>query len=106
MDYARLEVAIDPIYQIADINIVKGTADSGYVSDLIGTNTTNVNPVDSNYLKILSDEVDNNVEVEFTFKNVKGAGIVFDKFVYNYRLLSDDGYGTFDLSVYNYSGAE
>ena len=103
INYAQLEVGIDPIYQSAGLSIEEGTATSGFVSDLIGTNTTGVTPNDDNPLKISSSGANKNIEFVLTFRNIKGENLIFDMFALSSRLRASTSGVTFKYGIYNNS---
>jgi len=102
-NYAQLEVGIDPIYQVGGLSIIEGEATSGFASDLIGTSTTGLNPNDGNPLKISSTGANKNIEFVLTFKNIKGNGLIFDKFVLSSKLCASNSGATFKYGIYNNS---
>lgn len=99
LDYVQLEVGIDPIYEPGDITINAGNATSGYVSDLIGTNTTGVTPDDSTPLTIQMPSSGNAADVAFTFKNVRSTMI--DDFIISNRICVSNTGLNFKYGIYN-----
>ena len=71
IDVAMVEVAIDPIYEPAEVVIESGGTPTNFYSDLIGTVTTGVNASDNVKLIIPMPAVNQPVDVTFKFKNIK-----------------------------------
>lgn len=72
IDNLSIEPAIDPFYEISALTINQGTANSQFVSDLVGaSSTSNVNANDSNRLRIDMTSVSTPIDLSFQFSNVR-----------------------------------
>lgn len=72
MDYAQLEVGIDPVYEPAGMTIANAsTTLTGTISRLVGSVTPGVTPLDGIRLIVPMKAVSTSVDMYFTFKNVK-----------------------------------
>ncbi len=72
MDYAQLEMAIDPIYEPAGMVITNAsTTLTGTISSLIGAVATGVNASDNAYLALPMRTVSTTVDMYYVFKNVE-----------------------------------
>lgn len=100
LDYVQLEVGIDPIYEPGGITIDAGTATSGFVSDLIGTNTTDVTPDDSAPLTIQMPSANNAASATFIFGNIENIDYNSNIVMANKIKVSNTAL-TFHYSVYN-----
>jgi hypothetical protein len=99
MNAAQLEVAVDSIYQPGGFELVSSSNTSGYVSDLIGTNTTNVTPNDNNSLELTTTANDQTIEAIFTFKNFRTNAI--DELVLTNEICASNINTTFKYSIYD-----
>ncbi len=70
-----MEVGIDPIYEPGNMSILSGEASSGFVSDLIGTSSTDITPNDNNALVLTSGGASSKIETVFVFKNIRSKYI-------------------------------
>lgn len=70
-DFAQVEVAIDPIYEIADWNKTAGGTTTGFLSDTIGAVNTGVTASDNNRLGVPNSAVSTPMDFYFIFKDVK-----------------------------------
>jgi len=99
MSAAQIEVAVDPFYQPSGFELVSSSSTSGYVSDLIGTNTTDVTPDDANSLELTTTANDQAIEAIFTFKNVRSSTI--DELVLTNEICASNSSTTFKYGVYD-----
>jgi len=97
----QLEVGVDPIYEPGNIEVVSSSNTSGFVSDLIGTNTTDVTPNDSNSLELTTTSDNQNIEFILTFKNFKSLN-VSDIMLTN-KICASNSATTFKYSIYEVS---
>ncbi len=71
LDWVQLEVAIDPNYEVGGYNIAAGSTPTGYISDLVGAVSTNLNASDNNSLTIPMPSAGNAADIQFTFNGVE-----------------------------------
>jgi hypothetical protein len=99
MNAAQLEVAVDPFYQPGGFELVSNSNTNGYVSDLIGTNTTDVTPDDGNSLELTTTANDQAIEAIFTFKNMRSTAV--DELVLTNEICASNSSTTFKYGVYD-----
>ncbi|MCS7201139.1 MAG: hypothetical protein NZ822_03275, partial [Patescibacteria group bacterium] len=71
IDAASLEVAIDPIYEPANITLTSAGATTNFISDLVGAVSTNINASDGNKLTIPMPAANQPVDFYFVFTGIK-----------------------------------
>lgn len=71
IDFAQVEVAIDPVYEPAEFVKTTGGTTVNYYSDLFGAIGTNVVGSDGNKMTIPMPSISNPADFYFKFKNVK-----------------------------------
>ncbi len=70
-DFAQVEVAIDPVYEIASLVKTAGGTTTNFLSDTIGAVNTGVTASDNNRLGIPNSAGSTPMDFYFIFKNVK-----------------------------------
>ncbi|GIW65656.1 MAG: hypothetical protein KatS3mg094_175 [Candidatus Parcubacteria bacterium] len=71
IDWAQIEVAIDPFYQNAGITLTSAGATTNFISDLIGAPYPGPNSSDNVKLTIPMPAANQPIDFYFSFKNVK-----------------------------------
>jgi hypothetical protein len=71
IDFAQIEVAIDPFYEPADLTLTSAGGTTNFISDLIGTPYPGPNGSDNIKLTIPMPAVNQPIDFYFSFKNVK-----------------------------------
>ncbi len=102
IDYARVEVAIDPIYEPTGFATTSASSTmAGFISDVVGPVFTNLNGSDANKMTITMATTSEPIDVYYTFENVKTldgmntilvqpeicanhVGFVFNVYLYNF----------------------
>jgi hypothetical protein len=71
IDFAQIEVAIDPFYEVAGFATSSAGATTNFISDLVGAAATNVNASDNVKLSIPMPAANQPIDFYFSFRNVK-----------------------------------
>ena len=71
IDFAQIEVAIDPYYEVAGFATSSAGATTNFISDLVGAAATNVNASDNVKLTIPMPAANQPIDFYFSFRNVK-----------------------------------
>ncbi len=74
IDWAQVEMAIDPVYEPADFATTSAGTITNGVRHLIGTFSTNVNGSDAAKMTIPMSAINTPIDAYFSFKNVKPYG--------------------------------
>jgi hypothetical protein len=104
IDWAVVEMAIDPVYEPATFATTSVGAVTNGVRHLIGTFTTGVNGSDGTKMTLPMPAINTPVDVEFGFKNVKpfgGANTIH----FLPEVCATNAALTFAFYVYNYTTA-
>jgi hypothetical protein len=71
IDFAQIEVAIDPFYEVADFATSSAGATTNFISDLVGAVSTGLNASDNVKLTVTMPAANQPIDFYFSFKNVK-----------------------------------
>jgi hypothetical protein len=71
IDFAQVEVAIDPIYEPADLTLTSAGATTNFISDLTGHAYTTLTGSDANKLTVPMPAISTAADFYFSFKNVQ-----------------------------------
>jgi hypothetical protein len=71
IDFAQIEVAIDPFYEVAGFVTSSAGATTNFISDLVGAAASNVNASDNVKLTIPMPAANQPIDFYFSFRNVK-----------------------------------
>ncbi len=70
LDVARVEVAVDPVYEPANMTITSAGTTTNYISDLVGAVSTNLTASDGNKITIPMPAISQAVDFYYIFKNI------------------------------------